>query len=175
MFDFIKNKNLEEILYKSIYYIYYLDEQSKIIENESHKEETRRVTILYVISIIEAILFYFYKQCEVKIIKIEYTDICTLPKNYINNKKEKSSVVVAVQNIKERKDETIGLVELINFFKERGKIKDDTVKQIIEINNIRNTFHLNKVRDKVCDIKNVESAIALLIHTIKNAPNSLGI
>jgi hypothetical protein len=173
MFDFIKDKALQAILNKSTFYLLYLYGQSNTIDDDSHKEETYRVIILYVVSVIEAILFYFYKQYDKKILKIEYSNIQSLPQQYINKDKNDSIVVIATQSKTERKEETIGISELINFFKSEKKIHKKTVQEILKINNIRNTFHLNKTRNNICDIKHVESAINLLIHTIQTAPNSL--
>jgi len=40
---------------------------------------------------------------------------------------------------------------------------------------VRNTFHFNKPRAQICDLKRVEKALQLLVHTIGNAPKALGI
>lgn len=56
---FIKDTELQERIENAIEYIYTLFEQSKNVEqNKLYQQETYRVTILYVVSTIEAILLY---------------------------------------------------------------------------------------------------------------------
>ena len=66
--DFIKDEELKKRLEDSIEYIFALFEQSKGAgQKEIYLEETYRVIILYVVSVIEAVLLYFYKERGEKI------------------------------------------------------------------------------------------------------------
>lgn len=172
--EFIEDEELRKTLDNSIEYIYALLENSKNSEqSELYKKETYRVIILYVISAIEAILFYFYKERGEKMEYPEYKFVEPLSKNYIHSENKGFPVVVAVQEKVEKKEFQIGLHDLVNFFKSKKLIKKETVNDILELNDIRNTFHFNKPRIKNCDLKRVESALKLLVYVIEKAPLAL--
>ncbi len=175
-FDFIKDKELRTTLENSIEYIYALFEESKKGEQKQlYKEETHRVIILYVISAIEAVLLYFYKERGEKIEYIEYKFVEALSNDYNHKKKGGLPVVVAVQEKVERKEHQIGLYDLVVLFRDKKRIKDKTAKDILELNDIRNTFHFSKPRMKNCDLKDVESALNLLVYVLQGAPRALTI
>ncbi|MEK7101685.1 MAG: hypothetical protein AAB882_00835 [Patescibacteria group bacterium] len=172
--DFIKDKELRKTLEDSIEYIYALFEQSKDSkQKKSYQEETYRVIILYVVSAIEAILLYFYKARGEKIEYPEYKFVCPLPPEYAHGEKFHSPVVVAVQELVEKQEHQLGIHELVAFFRRKNLILEKTAKKILDMNDVRNTFHFNKQRARACDLGRVEKALQLLIHTIKNAPKAL--
>ena len=169
--EFIKDKELRITLENSIEYIYALFEQSKDGEQKQlYKEETYRVLILYVISAIEAIFLYFYKERGEKIEYLEYKFVEPLSENYFHNKKKGLPVIVAVQEKVEKKEHQIGLHDLITFFRGKKLIQEKTADDILELNDVRNTFHFSKPRIKSCDLERVESSLKLLVRTIKKAP-----
>lgn len=172
--DFIKDKELRSTLENSIEYIYALFEESKNGEQKQlYKEETYRVIILYVISAIEAVLLYFFKERGEKMESLEYKFIQPLSKNYSHIEKKGFPVVVAVQEKVEKKEYQIGLYDLVILFRDKKLIKEKTSKEILDLNDIRNTFHFSKPRTKNCDIKQVESALNLLVYTLQRAPKVL--
>lgn len=172
--DFIKDKELRKTLEDSIEYIYALFEQSKNAEQKrSYQEETYRVIILYVVSAIEAVLLYFYKTRGEKITSLEYKYPSPLPLEYKHSIKSLSPVVIAVQEQVEKREYEIRMVDLINFFKSRNLILGATATDILDMNDLRNTFHFSKQRARACDLERVEKALHLLVHTIKNAPRAL--
>jgi len=172
--DFIKDKELRKTLDDSIEYIYALFEQSKDGgQKKSYQEETYRVIILYVVSAIEAVLLYFYKARGEKIEYPEYKFVCTLPPEYTHAAKPKSPMVIAVQEQVEKREQQVGIHELVAFFKSKKLILDKTAKDILDMNDVRNTFHFNKQRAQACDLQRVEKALQLLVHTLKNAPKAL--
>lgn len=67
----------------------------------------------------------------------------------------------------------MGLINIVNFFKGKGLIQSKTAESILGLNDMSNTFHLNKKRNTECTNEKVNEAIELLIHTIKHAPSSL--
>ena len=145
--DFIKDKELRGTLENSIEYIYALFENSKASEqNELYREETHRVIILYVISAIEAVLLYFYKERDEKMEYFVYKFVSPLPKDYAHNEREGMPVVIAVQEKIEKKEYQIGLNDLVIFFKDKKLIREKTAEDILKFNDIRNTFHFNKSR-----------------------------
>lgn len=172
--DFIKDKELRKTLEDSIEYIYTLFEQSKEDEQEDlYREETYRVIILYVVSAIEAVLLYFYKVRGEKIEYLEYKFVQTLPAGYGYHGKAGLPVVVAVQEKVVKQEYQIGLHDLVNFFRIKKLIQEKTASDILELNDVRNTFHFSKPRAKNCDLKRVESALQLLVHTLERAPKVL--
>ena len=70
--DFLKNKELEKTIEDSIQYIEIILEQTENKESALYKEETYRVIILYVISIVEAILLRILDLRKEKITSIDY-------------------------------------------------------------------------------------------------------
>lgn len=172
--DFIKDAELRKTLEDSIEYIYALFERSKDDEQkELYKEETNRVIILYVISAIEAVLLYFYKARGEKIEYLEYKFVQTLPPEYGHSGKTGLPVVVAVQEKLEKQEHQIGLHDLVTFFRSKKLIQEKTAADILELNDVRNTFHFSKPRAKKCDLKRVEAALQLLVHTLERAPRVL--
>lgn len=171
--DFIKNTQLKETLDNAVKFIYVLYEQSK---NDSHEElyleETYRIIILYVVSAIEAILLYFYKERGELITSIGYRSIHTLP-GYIHKEEPGLPVVICVQKPVEKKEHQIGLYELVVFFKSKKLMQDVTADKIIALNEVRNTLHFSKPRIQKCDLSQVENALGLLVHTLENAPRAL--
>lgn len=174
-FEFISDGDLRIKLENSIEFIYSLFERSKIEkEVPLYKEETYRVIILYVISVIEAILLYFYKERGEKIEHFEYKYPERLM-DYCHKEKQNFEVVVAVREKIEQKENQVGLHALVDLFRSKNLIRKETADSILELNDIRNTFHLCKPRTKKCGISHVESALKLLVHTIENAPIALKI
>lgn len=172
--EFIKDKELRKTLKDAIEYIYALFDQSKKYEqNKLYLEETYRVIILYTVSAIEAILLYFYKTRGEKLEHPEYKFVYPLPTEYAHSGKPHSPVVIAVQELVEKRDRQLGMGELVAFFRRKNLILKKTAEDILDMNDVRNTFHFNKQRARACDLGRVEKALQLLIHTIRNAPRAL--
>lgn len=171
---FIKDPELRNRIENAIEYIYALYEESKSDhQHKSYRQETYRVIILYIVSTIEAILLYFYKTRGEKIEYIEYKCIQQLSSEYRHSKKNSSPVVIAVQEKIEKKEYQIGLYDLVHFFEEKRLIQEKTAKEILEINDVRNTFHFSKRSVEHYDIEQVEKALNLLVRTLEKAPVAL--
>jgi hypothetical protein len=82
-------------------------------------------------------------------------------------------VVIAVQEKYDKEEHQISLNDLVAFFRSKKLIQEKTAKEVLELNDVRNTVHFSKPRLKKCDIDRVESALSLLVRTIKNAPKVL--
>src|SRR5581483_9479538 len=164
--EFITDKGLRSTIEDSIEYIYALFEELKTGQKKKklYVEETYRVIILYVISAIEAVLLYFYKERGEKIHSLEYKFVKSLPEGYSHKSKEGLPVVVAVQEKVEKDEHQIGLYDLVALFKNKKFIIERTSDDILELNDIRNTFHFSKPRTKKCELKHVESALNLLVY-----------
>ena len=172
---FIADGELRTTLENSIEYIYALYEESKDGKQKKlYQEETHRVIILYVVSAIEAVLLYFYKVRGEKIEYSEYRYVQQLPPEYAHGEKPGWPVVVAVQEKAEKKEYQIGLHDLVKFFQGRKLIQEKTAKGILDLNDVRNTFHFSKSRSAyICDVARVETALQLLVHTLEKAPRAL--
>lgn len=172
--DFIADKELRKTLEDSIEFVYTLHEGSKAADsNFLYQEETCRVIILYIISAIEAVLLYFFKLRNDKIEKKEYKCIQQMPAEYSHSEKIGSRVVVAIQEMVAKKEYEIGLHDLVTFYEERKMIRKDTAEKILELNDVRNTFHFSKARNKKCDLPRVEGALSLLLYVLEKAPGGL--
>ena len=171
---FIKDTDRRESIETAMEDIYALYEESKgDHQHKSYSQETYRVIILYTVSTIEAILLYFYKVRGEKIEYVEYKFIQQLPSEYRHSEKSSSPVVIAVQEKHEKKDYQIGMFDLVVFFKEKKLIQEKTAQAILEINDVRNTFHFSKKSIEHCNIEQVEKALGLLVRTIEKAPSAL--
>jgi hypothetical protein len=173
--SFITDASLRKTVEDSIEYTYVLFEESKKkTDNKLFAEETYRVIILYVVSVIEAILLYLYKKGGYEMKYTDYKFINTLPEAYRHEKSDGCRIIVAVQKDINKSEHQIGLSDLVNYFRDEKKIIKSTSEEILEINDLRNTFHLNKPRGKIiCDIKQVERALKLLVYIIQKAPKGL--
>ncbi len=169
--DFIKDKELKRTVEDSIQYLSLIFDNAEKSNSNLYKEETYRVIILYVISIIEAILLYVLKKRDQKITHIQYKYVSSVEGSFMHSKLPESPVVIAVQKEVVKDERKIGLVDLVTFMEKKKLMSPDSALKILNINDIRNTFHFTKPRDKItCEIKTVENALELLVNIIKRAP-----
>ena len=172
--SFIKDKELKRIIEDSIQYISLIFDNTKKSSNNLYKEETYRVIILYVISIIEAILLYILKRRREKITYVQYKFANPVQESFRHTELPYSTVVIAVQKEEVRDERKIGLTDLVAFMEKRHAIDETFATKILDANNIRNTFHFTKPRDKItCEIETVENALELLVDTIHKAPKAI--
>lgn len=175
MLSFIKNSTLRKTIEDSIKYMQVIcDETQADNKSKIYKEETHRVIILYIVAVIEAILLYVLKERNNKIFSLIYKNPHEISKkikhlDYPNNK-----LITAIRIKKTKKDNEIGMKDLIDFMEKHNLMTATTAKEILTINNIRNTFHFTKSRDGIdIDIKKVEKAFAVLLKIIKGAPKAI--
>ena len=172
--SFLKNEELSKTIEDSIQYIQIILEESEKHESALYKEETYRVILLYVISIIEAILIKVLELRKEQIISTEYKYVSLLDKKLKHADLPKGKVVIAVQEKTKKDSRRIGLVELVNFMQKNGLMEKQITQDILDINDIRNTFHFTKPRDKItCEIIIIEKALELLVNIIKKAPDTI--
>jgi hypothetical protein len=98
----------------------------------------------------------------------------TLPEGYEHKEAPGKRVVVAVQKCSYKEEYQLGLKQMVDFFQDQKLISELIAREIFEINDLRNTFHLSKMREKiVCGIPEVERAFGLLVSVIHKAPKDL--
>ncbi len=166
--DFIEDAELRKIIDDAIQYIYIIFHQAKNSDNALYKEETYRVIVLYIISIIEAILLYVLKIENKHITKIEYKFPTPFSNKFIHKDIPDSPVIIAVQKKENKDNYQIGLFELVSFMKKEKIISESFTQKILNANDIRNTFHFTKPRNKItCEIDVVEKTFDLLSEVIK--------
>lgn len=171
---FVEDKELKRTIEDSIQYLYLIFEQAKDSKSDLYKEETYRVIVLYIISIIEAILLYVLKKCGDEIKTTQYKYVQPLPKEFKHANSDDSPIVVAVQKEEVKSERTIGLSELVTYMEKQGLMGKNFATKILDMNDIRNTFHFTKPRNKItCEIETVENALELLVETIKKAPKAI--
>ncbi len=173
MLSFIKSKSLQKTIEDSIDYMNVLFDYAEDNKNDTFKEETYRVIILYVVAVIEAILLYVLKERKENITTLAYknpTEITRVKhKDY-----PKGKFVTAIQIKETKKDQQIGVQDLVGFMKQNKLMSKETADGILEINDIRNTFQLNKSRVSIkVEVKKVEKSFALLRKIIKGAPKAI--
>lgn len=169
--DFVEDKELKRTIEDSIQYIYLIFEQAKDSKSYLYKEETYRVIVLYVISIVEVILLYVLRKRGDEIKNIQYKYVQTLPKEFKHTNSNDSLLVIAVQKEETKDERTIGLSTLVTYMEKQGLVSNTFAIKILDMNDIRNTFHFTKPRAKItCKIETVENALDLLVETIKKTP-----
>lgn len=174
MLTFIKNKTLQQTIVDSINYMNVLFKTNKQIANNTHKEETYRVIILYIVAVIEALLLYVLKERNEEIITLNYKKPSEISIKVKHTDYPNDKFVTAIQCKEIKPDQQIGVQDLVNFMHKKNLMKADTVNDILEINNIRNTFHLNKPRlDIKLELNKVEKAFALLYKIIDGVPKAI--
>lgn len=174
MLTFIKSKALQKTIEDSIEYMNVLFGSTKDSAKDAYKEENYRVIILYVVAIIEAILLYVLKERGDSVTILSYkipSEICKKVKHedYPND-----IFVTAIQCREIKPEQQVGVQDLVSFMGKNGLMSDETAQGILEINNIRNTFHLNKPRANIkLELKKVEKAFSLLYKIIEGAPKAI--
>lgn len=170
--DFITDTPLRKTVGDSIEYTYLLFEESKKrTDNKLYQEETCRVIVLYVVSILEAIILFFYKKGGHQIPHVDYKYIQTLSEDYQHKEATGDRIIVAVQKSGNKEEHQIGLKTLVNFLESKKLLSKRVASEVLAINDLRNTFHLSKSREKiVCNVAQVERALKLLVYIIEKSP-----
>ncbi len=172
---FITDPVLRKTVQDSIEYTYLLFEEVKTkTDNRLYQEETCRVTILYIVSIIEAILLFLYKKGGYTIPHIEYKYVQALSEDYQHKGAVGDRIIIAVQKSGHKEEYQIGLKSLVDVLCAKNLISKQIASEIFAMNDLRNTFHLSKSREKnSCDIDQVERALKLLVYVIERSPKGL--
>jgi hypothetical protein len=174
MLTFIKNIALKKAIKDSIEYMNILFDSANDSSSNAFKEETYRVIILYVVAVIEAVLLCVLKERDDQISVLDYKIPREICKKVKHQDYPQGTFVTAIQCKEIKPDQQIGVQDLVMFMVNNKLMKDDTAKDILEINNIRNTFHLNKPRTDIkLELNKVEKAFSLLYKIIKGAPKAI--
>lgn len=134
--------------------------------------EIRRMEILYAASIIEAVLLFLFKRRNESMTRMDYKEPHILPAKYQPN--TAFQLVVAKQSKVRRQERELMLDNLLDFFAEKGIIKNSLKAKIDKARRVRNTFHLSKSRKGIrCGTKAVDSANDAVIETFTMARRHL--
>lgn len=174
MLTFIKSTALKKTIEDSVEYMNVLFDTTKDSSSDAYKEETYRVIILYVVAVIEAILLYVLKERGDEIMSVTYKNASEISKKVKHEEYPKDIFVTAIQCKEVKADQQIGVQDLVGFMKRNKLMRKKTAEGILEINNIRNTFHLNKSRTNISlELEKVERAFSLLYKIIEGAPKAI--
>lgn len=158
----------------SLNYIFTLYETTKKEDSSNiYTQETYRVLVLYCTSIIEALLFEFYHLQKKDIVRTEYKDSQKLSSVYQNNRQPHGDVVITTRFQREANEAEIGLNELISFL-HPTPLKQQTRDRLLQLNALRNSFHLRKIGSTQCTRANVEEALELLYLVFTNTEKRTG-
>lgn len=175
MLSFIQSKTLRKTIIDSIEYILFIfRETNKKNITPIYKEETYRVIVLYSVAIIEAILLHILEIRGDEITTLVYKNPSKISEKIKHQDYPYGNVVTAIQCKEKKLNQQIGVRDLVTFMKKNKFMSDETAHDIIELNNIRNTFHLNKKRAKInLEVQKVELSLSLLHKIIKGAPKAI--
>jgi len=167
--DFITDSALRQRIKDSVEYIYTTLELSKdATKKELFRAETYRVIVLYIASVIEAILFYLYSRRGIYLQKEEYKKVHLVGNGYVNTEVSSGKVIIATVKTVDKKESEIGFKELVIFLEAQKILKKETSKQMLSLYNMRNTFHLRKEQELPCTVADVERYLQLLLYTLTN-------
>lgn len=157
--DFITSKALRKNMVESIEFAAWLWIFAQEIENK-YKDEMFRTIILYNISIVEALLLFRAKRIKIKFFKYDYKESAELPKTFHPAGRQ---VFVTFRDKTTRNESQVWFYELI---KEQKDFLDTTLhKQVVDLQDIRNTFHLSRPRS-ILSPEKVDESFAVVLKII---------
>lgn len=140
-FSFVTPKAFRTNIVESVEFVAWLWVLAQKIE-EKYQDESVRTVILYNMSIVEALLLFWAKKHKKKFFEDKYTDKHTLPTTF-QGATGKELLVVHFSRV-EKNDTRVWFHDLIAEGKQLlGK---DLHDRVIDLQDIRNTFHLSKAR-----------------------------
>ena len=170
---FIGDEKVRQRVENALEHILVLYEESKQTSNPKYKTEKYRTIILYVVSILEAVLFAVYAERENKIKKPEYKWKQKLSNKYIciddGGNRCDGSTVIALKQSTDKAELEIGFQELTSFLVDEKVLKKETAERMCAISGLRNTFHFRKLGSHNCALTDVEEAFELLEYSLKHS------
>ena len=159
-FSFITPKTLQVSIIESVEFATFLWILAQKIDSK-YQDEMVRTIILYNIAITEALLLFRVKRENISFFDYEFKNICALPKAY---QIDETEVVVAKRMLKKKNDKLIWLHELIK--EQEVFLGKRLSKEIKELQDIRNTFHLSKQRSEL-SLKKAENSFGTVLKLVK--------
>lgn len=139
-FSFVTPKALRNNIVESVEFAAYLWVLTQTVENK-FKDEAVRTVILYNISIIEALLLFWAKKQKIKFYDEKYHHATSLAREF---QRTDQDLVVAYRSKREREESRIWLHDLI--VKGQQFLGKELRNEVASLQDIRNTFHLSRVR-----------------------------
>jgi hypothetical protein len=138
-FGFITPKSLRNNITESIEFAGWLWILAQKVEPK-YQDEMVRTIVLYNIGVIEALLLFRAKRQKIKFFEDLYPHATCLPEPF---QKTDYELIISYRHKKEKNESRIWLNELI---KEQKLFLDSLHDEIVNLQNIRNSFHLSKPR-----------------------------
>jgi len=166
-FSFVTPKAFRTNIVESVEFVAWLWVLAQKIE-EKYRDESVRTVILYNMSIVEALLLFWAKKKKKKFFEDKYTDKHILPTELqgVTNKE----LLVAHFSKMEKDDTRIWFHDLIAEGKQLlGK---DLHDRVVDLQDIRNTFHLSKTR-RALSLKKSEESFDVVLEVVNKIKRDL--
>ena len=159
-FNFVKPKTFRANIVESVEFVAWLWILAHEIE-EKYQDEMVRIVILYNMSIVEALLLFWAKKHKKKFFEDRYINKYTLPRVFQGVADKE--LLLAHFSKTEKGDTRIWFHELIAESKQLlGKALHT---RVVDLQDIRNTFHLSK-RRQVLSLKKAESSFDVVYEVV---------
>lgn len=158
--DFITPSTLRSNIKESLSYVGFLYTLSETIDTV-YKDETIRTIVLYNSAVVEALLLFRAKKRKIKFPEEKFTYTHSIPKIFQQDKK---NIILALHTTTEKPENRVWFRDLVR--EQKDFLGKKLSQNIIEMYDIRNTFHLSKKRSGL-DSKKVESSSKLVLDVIK--------
>jgi len=166
-FSFVTPKAFRANVIESVKFVAWLWVLAQKIEDE-YQDETVRTVILYNMSIVEALLLFWTKKKKKKFFEDKYTDKYTLPIK-LQGTSGKELLVAHFSRV-EKDDTRVWFHDLIAECKQfMGK---DLHDRVIDLQGIRNTFHLSKTR-RALSLKKAEGSFDAVLEVVNKIKRDL--
>ena len=166
-FSFVTPKAFRTNIAESVKFVVWLWVLAQKIEQE-YRDESVRTVILYNMSIVEALLLFWTKKKKKKFFEDKYTDKYTLP-SALQGTIDKELLVAHFSKV-EKSDTRVWFHDLIAECKQLlGK---DLHDRVIDLQDIRNTFHLSKTR-RALSLKKAEGSFDVVLEVVNKIKKDL--
>lgn len=166
-FSFVTPKAFRTNIVESVEFVAWLWVLAHEIEDK-YQDEMVRTVILYNMSIAEALLLFLAKKKKKKFFEDKYTDKYTLP-TALQGAPDKELLVAHFSKV-EKSDTRVWFHDLIAESKQLlGK---DLHDRVIDLQDIRNTFHLSKTR-RALSLKKAEGSFDVVLEVVNKIKKDL--
>ena len=166
-FNFVTPKAFRTNIVESVEFVGWLWVLAQKTE-EKYQDEMVRTVILYNMSIVEALLLFWAKKQKKKFFEDKYTDKHILP-NELQGVNGKELLIAHFSRV-EKNDTRVWFHDLIAEGKQLlGK---GLHTRVVDLQDIRNTFHLSKSR-RVLSFKKAEGSFDVVLEVVNKIKKDL--
>ncbi len=166
-FSFVTPKAFRANIIESVEFAAWLWVLAQEIE-DTYQDEMVRTVILYNMSVVEALLLSWAKRKKKKFFEDKYTDKHTLPAE-LQGISGKELLIAHFSKI-EKGDTRIWFHDLIA--EGKAMLGKDLHDRAVDLQDVRNTFHLSKVR-RGLSLKKAEDSFDVVLQVVNKIKNDL--